>query len=211
MTFSIIAFDRKNKLIGSAVASKWTGVGGCTQYFRPGTGIVNIQNCAYAQVAYRILDNMEAGLDLESSLSGALLTDKAREKRQCILADLRGNFFVHSGIKCTAPLFHRIGKNCAAAGNALASPSVIEAMIAAYESSPSSVMTEKLLEALEAGQAAGGDLRGQEAAAIKVYKTTYPVQRFYPIDLRVDSHDTPLDELRRLYGVFGARDRRVEF
>lgn len=211
MTFSIIAYDREQELIGSAVASKWTGVGGCTQFFRPGVGLVNMQNCSYAQVAYRILDNMEHGLNLPESLAKALAEDNAREKRQCLLADLNGNFHAASGMNCNGIFLHKISENCAAAGNTLTAPAVIDTMIDAYESSASGVMTERLLEALEAGQAAGGDLRGQEAAAVKVYKTTYPVQRFYPIDLRADSHDTPLAELRRLYTIFGENDRRVEF
>lgn len=211
MTFSILAFDREQALIGSAVASKWTGVGGCTQFFRPGTGLVNIQNHSYAQVAYRVLDNIEAGMDLPASLEQALSTDSAREKRQCILADLHGRFHAASGTDCNGIFHHKISDNCAAAGNTLANTDVIDAMIDAYESSASNVMTERLLEALEAGQAAGGDIRGQEAAAVKVYKTTYPVQRFYPIDLRADSHDAPLEELRRLYAIFGENDRRVEF
>jgi len=211
MTFSIIAFDRAQDLIGSAVASKWTGVGGCTQFFRPGTGLVNMQNCSYAQVAYRILDHMEDGMDLPESLENALKDDTAREKRQTVLADLRGNFYTSSGAGCNGIFQHKISAHCAAAGNTLANAGVIDAMIDTYENSRSGVMTERLLEALEAGQAAGGDSRGQEAAAIKVYKTTYPVQRFYPIDLRADSHDAPLEELRRLYAIFGENDRRVEF
>lgn len=211
MTFSIIAFDRKQGLIGSAVASKWTGVGGCTQFFRPGTGLVNMQNCSYAQVAYRILDNMEHGLNLPDSLDNALADDNARAKRQCLLADLDGNFYAASGADCNGIFLHKLSENCAAAGNTLTAPAVIDAMIDAYESSGSGVMTERLLEALEARQTAGGDSRGQEAAAVKVYKTTYPVQRFYPIDLRADSHDAPLEELRRLYAIFGENDRRIEF
>lgn len=211
MTFSILAFDREQELIGSAVASKWTGVGGCTQFFRPGTGLVNMQNCSYAQVAYRILDNMENGADLPSALRKALADDSARDKRQCLLADLHGNFYAFSGRGCNGIFLHKISANCAAAGNTLDNPAVIDAMIDAYESAGSDVMTERLLEALEAGQAAGGDMRGQEAAAVKVYKTSYPVQRFYPIDLRADSHDAPLEELRRLYTIFGENDRRVEF
>ncbi|MBL1148343.1 MAG: DUF1028 domain-containing protein [Proteobacteria bacterium] len=211
MTFSILAFDREQDLIGSAVASKWTGVGGCTQFFRPGTGLVNIQNHSYAQVAYRILDNIETGMALSDSLAQALSGDNAREKRQCLLADLHGHFHAASGAACSGIFRHKVSVNCAAAGNTLAKPDVVDAMIDAYESSASNVMTERLLDALEAGQAAGGDSRGQEAAAIKVYKTTYPVQRFYPIDLRADSHDAPLEELRRLYTIFGENDRRVEF
>ncbi len=209
MTFSIIAFDPDEQMIGSAVASKWTGVGGCTQFFRPDVGFVNMQNHSYAQVAYRILDNIEQGMPLTEALESGLSTDKVREQRQCILADLEGNFHVYSGSGCTGTFHQKIGKNCAAAGNTLASESVIEAMIDAYENSSSDKIVERLIEALEAGQKIGGDTRGQEAAAIKAYKLSYPVQRFYPIDLRADSHDRPLEELRRLYNIFGHNERRI--
>ena len=144
MTFSILAFDREQALIGSAVASKWTGVGGCTQFFRPGTGLVNIQNHSYAQVAYRILDNIEAGLDLAACLEQALSDDSAREKRQCLLADLHGNFHAASGADCSGIFRHKVSAHCAAAGNTLADPAVIDAMIDAYESADSDVMTERL-------------------------------------------------------------------
>lgn len=208
MTYSIIAYDPEEEMIGSAVASKWTGVGGCVQFFRPGVGFINIQNHSYAQVAYRILDKMEEGCTLDKSLLKALEIDNVKERRQCILADLEGNFHVYSGENCTGIHHQKIGKNCAAAGNTLVSENVIDAMIEAYENSSSDRIVERLIQALEAGQEAGGDERGQEAASIKAYKTSYPIQRFYPVDLRVDSHDNPLEKLRHLYRTFGDNDRR---
>ena len=208
MTFSIIGFDPDEKMIGSAVASKWTGVGGCVQFFKPGVGLVNFQNHSYAQVAHRILDGMEEGVPLAEAVEMALSTDDAREHRQCNLADLNGNFYVYSGKNCTNLHYQKIGKNCAAAGNTLVSANVVENMIQAFEKGHDHSFVERLIAALEAGQEAGGDSRGQEAASVKAYKLTYPIQRFYPVDLRVDSEDEPLKKLRFLYETFSKGDRR---
>lgn len=209
MTFSMIAYDPEEEIIASAVASKWTGVGGCVQYFRPHVGFVNMQNHSYAQVAYRILDMMGEDISLENSVHWALATDNAKNSRQCILANLKGEFYTYSGDDCSEIFHQKIGKHCAAAGNTLASKDVIEEMVRAYEESSSNKIVERLIQAMEAGEKAGGDTRGKEAASIKAYKTTYPVQRFYPIDLRVDSDPEPLQKLRHLYKVFGDHERRI--
>lgn len=209
MTFSIIAFDPEAEMIGSAVASKWTGVGACVPFFRPGVGMVNIQNFSYAQVAYRVLDEMEKGEDPAACVEKALGTDTARNARQCILATLQGGLFAYSGAKCSGTFHHLLGKDCVAAGNTLADRAVVTAMVESFASTKGLMLADRLITALEAGQAKGGDARGQEAAAVKVFKYSYPVQRFYPIDLRVDHHDAPLAELRRLYGIFGENERRV--
>lgn len=210
MTFSIIGYDPDAQMIGSAVASKWTGVGSCVQFFQPHVGLVNMQNHSYAQIAFRVLKNMETGETLETSLENALLLDTAGQKRQFILADLEGNFLTYSGDGCNGIYHEETGRNCAAAGNTIAGKDVITAMVTAFEQSRGENLTERLVLALEAGQAAGGDTRGQEAAAIRVFQTSYPQQRFYPVDLRVDSHDEPLIELRRLLDVFAAHERRFE-
>lgn len=210
MTFSIIGYDPDAQMIGSAVASKWTGVGSCVQFFQPHVGLVNMQNHSYAQVAFRVLKNMETGDTLENCLEHALTIDTAREKRQFILADLEGNFLTYSGDGCNGIYHTVIGEHCAAAGNTIAGKDVITAMQHAFENSKGENLTERLVRALEAGQDAGGDIRGQEAAAIRVFQTSYPLQRFYPVDLRVDSHDEPLAELRRLLDVFAAHERRFE-
>jgi len=210
MTFSILGYDPDAQMVGSAVASKWTGVGSCVQFFQPHVGLVNMQNHSYAQVAFRVPDNMKAGETLENSLEMALEEDTAREKRQFILGDLAGNFLTFSGKACNGIYHSMIGKNCAAAGNTIADENVIAAMVDAFEGANGETLTERLMRALEAGQNVGGDTRGQEAAAIRVFQTSYPIQRFYPVDLRVDSHDKPLEELRRLLDVFDSHERRFE-
>lgn len=211
MTFSILAVDTENNLIGSAVASKWTGVGGCVPYFKPGIGLVNVQNHSDARVAYNILDEIEKdSRSLENCMVKALEADSAHTQRQCILLSLENtNFHVYSGSACTGIHHHKIGKQCAAAGNTLATPKVIDAMVNAFEDSINEPIAERLIRALEAGQDEGGDVRGQEAAAIKVYKATYPDQRFFPVDLRIDHHEKPLEALRYLYEAFLENERRI--
>ena len=211
MTFSLIGFDPDIEMIGTAVSSKWTGVGGTVQYFRHHVGLVNIQNCSYAKTAYDILDGLEAGQDVAEATERAMALDKKAVIRQAIVCDLKGNMHVYAGEKCSRPYIQKIGENCAAAGNTLASTKVVDAMLSAFEEDQTLSLTHRILKALEAGQEAGGDKRGQEAAAIKSYKLEYPVQRFWPIDLRVDSHDRPLEELRRLFDIFDANERRVHF
>lgn len=210
MTFSIVAFDVDNRLIGSAVVSRWTGVGGCVPYFRPGVGIVHVQNCACAQVGHNVLAEMEIDDNsLERCLCEALNNDPSGDQRQCIVASIKNlSLHVYTGTACAGITHHKLGRNCAAAGNALANEDVIEAMVEAFESNADTDMAERLITALEAGQAEGGDMRGEEAAALKVYKLRYPVQRFHPVDLRVDHHTEPLKELRYLYEVFSNKERR---
>lgn len=211
MTFSIIGIDPENEMIGSAVASRWTGIGGCVQFFRPEVGFVNIQNTPYAQVAHRVLDLMESDDDIEHCVSSALGIDTAAKLRQFVVCSLKTHeFHVHSGTGCEDIFTHKVGKHCAAAGNSLADKAVIRDMVKAFENSQDLPLAERLLLALEAGQAEGGDSRGQEAASIQAYQFSYPMQRFYPVDLRVDSHKKPLQELRRLYEVFKEHDRRYE-
>lgn len=211
MTFSIIGIDPEREMIGSAVASRWTGVAGCVQYFRHGVGFVNLQNHSYAQVAYRVLDAMESDDDLERCVETALDIDTASHLRQMIVCSLKTKeFYVYSGAGCTGIHVHKVSEHCAAAGNTLTDEAVIDAMITTYEGAAGEPITERLIRALEAGQAAGGDARGQEAAGVKAYNYSYPVQRFYPIDLRVDHDDAPLKVLRKLYTIFGENDRRYE-
>lgn len=168
-----------------------------------------MQNCSYSKIAYDILDYMESGDDIQSATEKALREDTASAVRQCITADLKGNFFTYTGEECSDIHHQKIGASCAAAGNTLVSPDVIEAMVEKFETSKTPSVTERLLEALEEGQQLGGDSRGQEACAIKAYQLSYPEQRFYPVDLRVDSSDEPLTEMRRLLNIFGENERRI--
>lgn len=202
MTFSIIGFDPEKQMIGSAVASKWTGVGACVPFFEVGVGFVHMQNHAYALAANKILDQMSSSTHLETCVKEGLRHDEVASKRQCILANLEGDMHVHTGVDCHRIHHQRIGTHCAAAGNMLARKEVVDAMITAFEESSDQLLAERLILALEAGQAEGGDRRGIEAASVRVHKTSYPVQKFFPVDLRVDYHAEPLQALRYLYEVF---------
>lgn len=210
MTLSIIGFDAKRGLIGSAVASKWTSVGGCVPFFRPGVGVLHVQGCAYARTAETVWEKMTAeSLSLQAAVDVALALDTGRGHRQIIAADMSGDMYAVTGAECLPATAHIVGKDCVLAGNTLANPDVIPAMQEAFEALPEALLGERLLAALEAGQAAGGDARGQEAAALRIYTHDYPDQSFFPLDIRVDSHDAPLSELRRLYDVFLQIDRQV--
>lgn len=210
MTFSIIGLDPVRGLIGSAVASKWTSVGGCVPFFRPGVGVLHIQGCAYARTAENIWHAMtEDGMDPAAAMAEALARDTGATHRQVMVMDLAGRRAAATGSDCVGHAVHHLGENCVVAGNTLANAAVVPAMQAAFESMSDALLGERLLAALEAGEAAGGDTRGREAAALRIYTFDYPDQRFFPLDIRVDSHDTPLAELRRLYDVFLEIDRHV--
>lgn len=210
MTFSIIGLDSERGLIGSAVASKWTSVGGCVPFFRPGIGLAHVQGCAYARTAENIWHAMtEDGMTPDAAVADALSRDTGADHRQVLVMDLAGRSAVVTGAACQPHAAHQTGINCIAAGNTLANDTVVPAMVAAFDSMSEALLGARLLAALEAGEAAGGDARGREAAALRIYTFDYPDQRFFPLDIRVDSHDDPLLELRRLYDVFLEIDRQV--
>ena len=208
MTFSIIGFDHDEGVIGSAVASKWPAVGGCVPFFRPSVGFINLQNHTYSRLAYDLLDEMEKGDDLAACAANALQRDTAPERRQCILASVNtGQLHAYSGDDNTGIYTHKLGQDCAAAGNTLVSKDVVYCMIDAFEDSRDQPLAERLILALEAGQAAGGDARGEQAVSVHVYHKDYPDQSLYPLNLRVDNSRTPLKELRVLYYEFGEHTR----
>ena len=201
MTFSLIAFDPETKTTGSAIASKWPSVGACVPYYRPGAGLIHSQNHSFAPLAEACLENLSNGMTPQESMEAALAQDAAATRRQCIICDTSGNFHLYSGADCTPPFTHMAGQNCAAAGNTLAGEDVVRVMIAAYEAGGTKPMAERLLDALDAAQDAGGDRRGQEAAAVKIYIPDYPHHSHYPVDIRVDDHTEPFIELGRLLNI----------
>lgn len=209
MTFSILAFDPEHNIIGGAVASRWTGVGGCVQFFHPKVGLVHMQNQSHPGVAYEILEHMQ-NTDVTGSIEKALNNDPHRESRQCLAVSFTGDIYAVSGENCHGSVHQRIGVHCAAAGNTLMSENVVDAMIESFEQTADDLsFADRLLTALDAGQEAGGDVRGQEAAALSVYEYAYPAQEFHPIDLRVDFHDTPIKKLKRVYASFNSIERPI--
>jgi uncharacterized Ntn-hydrolase superfamily protein len=151
------------------------------------------------------MERLRGGAAPQAVLEALLAEDAGRESRQFHILDARGRIAQHTGRDCLGWCGALAAPNLSLAGNMLAGPAVLEATREAFLAAPHLPMAERLLHAMEAGQAAGGDARGRQAAALMVAsRDPYP-----DLDLRVDDHSDPLAELRRLLGV--ARQRFVHF
>lgn len=197
MTFSVVARCERTGQLGVAVSTAVPAVGAMCPYVRPGVGAVSTQSWVNPYLAIATLDRLAAGDSAEYALRRALESDDARNARQIGVVDARGGASSWSGAQCVEWFGHRTGDDLAVQGNMLVGESTIATMVTVFRSSPQLALAERLLCALEAGQAAGGDKRGRQSASLLVYGTEdYPL-----VDLRVDEHPQPVAELRRVYGV----------
>jgi uncharacterized Ntn-hydrolase superfamily protein len=197
MTFSIVGRCERTGQLGVAVSTAVPAVGAMCPYVRPGVGAVSTQSWVNPYLAVAALDRMAAGDSAEYALRIALETDEARNARQIGVVDARGGSASWSGAQCVEWFGHRTGPDFAVQGNMLVGESTIATMVAVFRSSAHLDLSERLLCALEAGQAAGGDKRGRQSASLLVYGTEdYPL-----VDLRVDEHAEPVGELRRVHRI----------
>jgi len=196
MTWSIVARDATGAL-GVAVASRFFAVGALCPAVRAGRGALSTQalvNPLYAREAAALLDSQVEPAEIVRRLTGA---DPGRDSRQLHLIDASGRKAAHTGANCIAWCGHIAGDGYSIAGNMLAGPQVLEATAAAYEACGDLSFAERLIAAMQAGEAAGGDKRGKQGAALLIHTTEdYPF-----LDLRVDDHPEPLRELERLHRV----------
>ena len=194
MTWSLVARDPTGAL-GVAVASRFFAVGALCPHAASGIGALATQalvNPMYAQASLEALARGHAPRDIVHALTRA---DAGRDHRQLHLIDAQGRIAAHTGSACIEWCGQHTGRNYSVAGNMLAGPRVLEDTAAAYEAGSNLPFAERLITALAAGQAAGGDKRGKQAAALLICTTeAYPA-----LDLRVDDHENPIVELRRLY------------
>lgn len=203
-TFSIVAVDSETGEIGCAVQSRYFAVGNVVPWARAGVGAVATQAAGVAVYGPRILDLLSTGLGPEEAISQALAADNEKETRQLGVFAADGAAAAHTGSECLAWAGHRTGPGYAVQGNILAGEAVVAEMESTYLAAGGS-LAERLVVALEAGQAAGGDVRGQQSAAVVVERpgaaaeTREGVDRV--CDLRVDDHPEPIAELRRLIGI----------
>lgn len=202
-TFSIVAFDPATGDLGVAVESKYFGVGSVVPWAKTGVGAVATQARAKVSFGPEGLRLMEAGKSPREALDTLLAADPLREERQVGMIDAQGHTAAFTGAECFAFAGHREGKNFTVQGNLLAGEKVLTAMADAFESAQleeSSELADWLLAALTAGQAAGGDKRGQQSAALLVVRANGGPggdnDRY--CDLRVEDHPTPIAELARL-------------
>jgi len=200
MTYSIIGFDPETEELGIAVQSKFIGVGSVVPWAKAGVGAVATQS--YANPAYGPdgLRLMEEGRSAEETLKILIEADKGRALRQVGIMDAQGAAATYTGEDCYDWAGGKLGENCVAQGNILVSGETVEAMIDSFENTKGK-LAKRLLTALNAGQAAGGDKRGMQSAAIYVVKEKggYLEANDRFIDLRVDEHPDPINELIRIY------------
>jgi uncharacterized Ntn-hydrolase superfamily protein len=203
VTFSIIARDPETGDLGGAVQSKFLGVGGVVLHGRAGVGMVAPQ--AWANVSYgpRGLALLEAGASARQALDVLLGTDDQPGQRQAAIVDAAGRVAAHTGGECPDWAGHHTGDAVSCQGNILVSGATVEAMAATFGEGAGPPFPERLAAALDAGQAAGGDARGQQSAALLVVREGggYGGGSDRLVDLRVDDHATPIAELGRLLAL----------
>ncbi len=204
-TFSIVGFDPETKEWGVAVQSKFVDVGAVCPWAKAGVGAISTQSYANTSFGPRGLELLAAGKSAQEVLDILLASDPGREKRQVGIVDSRGNAATFTGSECHDWAGGVTGENYTAQGNILVSEETVQAMARTFETSEGP-LAERLLAALEAGQNAGGDARGQQAAALLVVQEGAGYGGFndVKIDLRVDDHPTPITELQRIYQVHRA-------
>jgi uncharacterized Ntn-hydrolase superfamily protein len=198
-TFSIVARDPVNGDLGVAVQSKFLAVGAVVPWARAGVGAVATQsfvNSAYGPEGLRL---MAAGWTAEEALHQLLAADHDIAQRQVLLVDANGQGAAHTGEGCFDWAGHIVGDNYACAGNILVGQETVQAMADTFEAS-SEPLAERLVAALASGQAAGGDSRGQQSAALLVVRVGggYGGRNDRYIDLRTDDHPDPITELGRI-------------
>jgi uncharacterized Ntn-hydrolase superfamily protein len=206
-TFSIVAHDPKTGDLGVAVQSRFLGVGSVVPWARAGVGAVATQ--AWANMLYGPdgLAMLEGGKDAAATVAALTATDPGRDRRQLGIVDARGRAAAYTGTGCLAWAGHRTGENFTAQGNILAGEKVVDAMAQAFVAAQGE-LADRLMEALAAGQRAGGDKRGQQSAALLVVRKNggYGGNNDRYIDLRVEDAKEPIEELKRLLALY-KRDR----
>src|SRR5262245_53277843 len=214
MTYSIVARDESTGQLGVGVQTCFLAVGSIAPWARPGVGAVATQ--AFAELAYgpRCLDALGAGRPAGEALAEARAADPMAELRQVGVVAAGGDVAAVTGERCVDHAGHVIGDGFTTQANMVGSPEVWGAMAAAFEGS-TGVLARRLLAALEAGEAAGGDARGRMSAALLVVEGTPPDRpgRGTVVDLRVDRSEDPLSDLVRLLDAadaFGHYDRATD-
>lgn len=201
MTWSIIARDPATGSFGVVVASRFFAVGALCPHVRPGAGALSTQALINPTYGPRGMALLSSGASAADVIEQLVSSDDGRATRQMHVIDSQGRTAAHTGDNCIGWYGHRSESNISVAGNMLAGPDVIQATFDAYIEATSLPFAERLLAAMQAGEAAGGDKRGKQSAALLIHTTEdYPA-----LSLRADDHPDPLAELQRLYRISQGR------
>jgi len=198
MTWSIVAHDPNTDAFAVAIATKAFAVGASCPFVRAGVGAVSTQSMTNRYLGPAVLDAMARGLPPAAAIEGALAGDEGRGIRQVHAVDRHGRTAAWTGANCVEWCGSVAAGGISVAGNMLAGEATITATLTAWKARPDMPMPDRLMAAIEAGEAAGGDRRGKQSAAMVIATT----EDFPDLNLRVDDHPKPLAELRRLLGVW---------
>ena len=197
MTFSIVACCARTGELGVAVATAVPAVGSMCPYLKASVGAASTQSWVNPYLAIDALAAMRAGDPAVDALAAALAADAASAGRQIGLIGATGPGLAFTGADCTPWCGQFTGDDFAIQGNMLVGEATLTSMREAWLADPSADLAERLMRALEAGDAAGGDFRGRQSAALRIVGT----EAYAALDLRVDEHVAPVAELRRVLGI----------
>jgi len=197
MTWSIIARDPLSGAFGVAVASKFFAVGAICPHGEGGIGALSTQALPNPLWGYRGMRLLREGMPAPAVVEHVTKPDRGAEQRQFHVHDAKGGIGVHTGTGCIDWCGHLVREGLSVAGNMLAGPNVISATAHSFETSTEKSFVRRLIAAMMAGEAAGGDKRGRQSAAVVIWTT----EEYPAVSLRVDDHEDPLRELARLESV----------
>lgn len=205
-TFSIVAMDTATGEMAVGVQSHWFAVGTSVSWGKSGTGVVATQsfiNPAYGPNGIKL---MSEGLSAEEALQTLIEADQGRDYRQVAFLDINGKASAYTGANCISHASHQIGENYSVQANMMLNEGVVPAMSRAFVENPHLPLAERVIVVMRAAQEAGGDIRGKQSAALLVVgpKPVAEEWKDKQIDLRVDDHQSPIQELERLLRVFRA-------
>jgi uncharacterized Ntn-hydrolase superfamily protein len=202
-TFSIVAYDRERREWGVAVQSRFLSVGSVVPWAQAQVGAIATQ--AFANVRYgpEGLELLRKGMGAREVVEKLTAADPVRDQRQIGVVDAQGGSAAYTGAKCMEWAGHRTGPGYACQGNILFSEDVVKGMARSFESTPGD-LPERLLAALSAGQREGGDRRGMQSAAMLIVKEKggYDEGSDRWVDIRVDDHPSPIEELKRVFKLY---------
>lgn len=202
MTFSIVARGTDG-LLGIAVSSRALAVGARCAFVAPHTAALATQGYTHPYLAFDVIQRLHAGDTLTAAAATVLAADEQREWQQLLAIAPSGPPFAHTGAENETFAGHIFGENCVAGGNVLTGADVLEAAVAAFESSNVLAFPERMHAALAAAQARGGDRRGRQSAALLIRGQ----EQVAYVDLRVDDHPDPVAELGRILRLMGPDER----
>jgi len=205
-TYSIVARDTKTGEMGVGVQSHYFSVGSIVSWGESGVGVVATQSLVNASFGLRGLELLKQGKSPEEALNFLISEDEGRDVRQVAILDAQGRVATHTGTKCIIHAGHIVGDNFSVQANMMLTDKVWSAMAKSFESNANLPLAERIIKTMEAAETVGGDIRGKQSAAILLVDGKEAKNKWEDklIDLRVEDHDEPVKELKRLLKLYRA-------